>query len=751
MEKRDLMAAVLFIALLYTGYLLFTDFGVTGYVVYSPYMFNLSLAAPTPANNAVLNESSVAINVTSAINLTAAWIEWNNVNESMLGSGANWHIAKIGSGNFTFRVYGNDSYENFSYTEARTITLNFTSAGSGENLTVISLNLTAISNITILEDSAMNWSIDLWNYTQSNKNFSLLNFSLFSQGNSTLLNCNITSNRYVMCALLANNSGSSLLGVRVNYSIVFAERLFSIIATAVNDVPYFTGTIPNIYMKYTQNATIVLSSYFIDVDNSSLVYGYGSAANITVNISNSYAYVYPDYGFLGNRTLNFSASDGYNITYSNNFIINVTAPNATAVNATNATTTTILTLNIQQPLIAKIDAVSWNKGGEFIMDLGKYFSDVGDNPVYSVTGLTNIAYTIVGGVVIFRAEKTWSGSETATIHLTSSKGDFSSEPFTLTVINTNNAPELKRDIPGLVFNETAKRITLNLDDYFSDPDGEQLDYEITPSKVLNISRGSKNWVVFSLAPNFADIETETLTVSAKDAAGEKASDTIIVTIAKSIRKGFDMGNYGLQFLAIILVGIVLVLGYRRFMSGGYAKGAVSGSRQFRPPLGKYYDAKVHDAKLMSYDPAESGTKANIKSASFISGGVGWIKDAIGNKKTDARLSKELLYIREAIASIRALKASTSDKLTAAALSREEENLLKAMQSLMVRKDLKDMRKELLYLKDVKTSLRNLRDVSTDRAVNSELSNTLRNVSDAHDELSNKVMAASNPLYNLPER
>lgn len=752
MEKRDLIAAVLFIALLYTGYLLFTDSGVTGYAVYSPEMFNLSFVSPTPANNAVLNESLVTINVTSAANLTAAWIEWNNVNESMSGAGTSWYITRAGSGNFTFRVYGNDSYENYSYSESRTITLNFTSPGQVENLTSVSLNLTAISNITILEDSAMNLVVDLWGYTQSNKNFTLLNYSLFSQGNSTLLNCNITANRYLMCGLLANNSGYSLLDVRVNYSTVFAERLFSIIAIPVNDAPYFTGTIPNIYMKYTQNATIILSSYFIDVDNSSLVYAVSSVSNITINISNSNAYVYPNTGFLGNRSLNFSASDGYNITYSNNFMINVTAPNTTLVNTTNTSTTTILTLNVQQPSIAKIEALNWEKGGEFVLDLGKYFRDVGENPAYTITGLSNIAYTIVGNVAIFRAEKTWFGSETAVIHLTSSKGDFSSEPFTLTVANTNKPPELKRNIPGLVFNETAKKITLNLDDYFSDPDGEQLDYEITPSRVLNISRGSKNWVVFALAPNFGDVETETLTVSAKDAAGEKASDTILVTIAKSLRKGFDMGNYGLQILAIILIGVVLVLGYRRFMPGGYVKGVVSGNRQFRPDgANKFHDARLRDVKLMNYDYTEPGMKINSKPTGFISEGVDWIKDAIREKKSDARLSKELLYIREAIASIRALKASTSDRLTAAALAKEEETLVKAMQSLMIRKDLKDMRKELLYLKDVKTSLRNLRDVSTDKTVNNELSNTLRNVADAHDELASKVNSASNPLYNLPER
>ena len=72
------------------------------------------------------SESSVSVNVTSAATLTSAWIEWNNVNESMLGSGPNWYITKTGSGNFTFMVYGNDSYENYSYSELRTITLNFT-------------------------------------------------------------------------------------------------------------------------------------------------------------------------------------------------------------------------------------------------------------------------------------------------------------------------------------------------------------------------------------------------------------------------------------------------------------------------------------------------------------------------------------------------------------------------------------------------------------------------------------------------
>ncbi len=87
----------------------------------------ITFVPPTPANGSILSQAWVFINITASENLSTALLEWNGINETMQGSGTNWYLNKTGlaSGTYTYKVYGNDSSDNWGVSETRIVKINF--------------------------------------------------------------------------------------------------------------------------------------------------------------------------------------------------------------------------------------------------------------------------------------------------------------------------------------------------------------------------------------------------------------------------------------------------------------------------------------------------------------------------------------------------------------------------------------------------------------------------------------------------
>jgi parallel beta-helix repeat protein len=83
---------------------------------------SITFTSPTDADGSVLTRNYTFINITLSEPGTA-WLEWNGVNETMSGSGTNWYINKtnLANGNYTYRVWANDSVGNLNVSEAREI------------------------------------------------------------------------------------------------------------------------------------------------------------------------------------------------------------------------------------------------------------------------------------------------------------------------------------------------------------------------------------------------------------------------------------------------------------------------------------------------------------------------------------------------------------------------------------------------------------------------------------------------------
>lgn len=86
----------------------------------------ITFAPPTPANNTEVNVDYVFVNVTLNENGNTAKLNWNGVNETMLGAGMNFYLNKTGLSNgiYSFKVYANDIADNWNVSETRVVTIN---------------------------------------------------------------------------------------------------------------------------------------------------------------------------------------------------------------------------------------------------------------------------------------------------------------------------------------------------------------------------------------------------------------------------------------------------------------------------------------------------------------------------------------------------------------------------------------------------------------------------------------------------
>lgn len=95
------------------------------------------------------------------------------------------------------------------------------------------------------------------------------------------------------------------------------------------------NTIPNQSWPKNTQISLYLNSYSSDPENYSLSYGYTIPKNITVSLSGSNLTLIPDTGFVGNRTIIFSAYDYLSLVYSNTVFLNVNS-SSTNTSSSNA-------------------------------------------------------------------------------------------------------------------------------------------------------------------------------------------------------------------------------------------------------------------------------------------------------------------------------------------------------------------------------------------------------------------------------
>ena len=665
--KSQLLSTLsLFFILLSLGVILLSllkEPQLTGYAIYDPAALNLSFVPPTPSSGATAN-GSILLNLTSAVPLTLAWVQWNGVNETMIGSGTTWILEKAGAGTITYRAYGNITPNGtYSSTEERTITFQPQTAPL-----VVSINL-SIPNQTLSEDAAFS-SLDLWNFTQTNIQHSNITYTR-TQTNTSLIDCAISSNRYFNCTLASNTYGTASLSITASSQNVSLTQYLSFIIQSVNDPPLLTRAIPNQTLSFNQSATLTLSEYYTDIENNNLTYNATQPGGVTIALNGSKATLTSTLQETTQRNLSFSAYDGTNSTPSNQVYLNLTF---TIQPAILEPTRESFTIPNQQ----------WKRNHAHTLDLTLYLRGIPANATFSATGSQTVVITFNESTAILTPPQGWTGTDSVVFTVTSPTLIAHSNNVTLTVVHQNQAPTLQQALPNLTFDENQTSITIDLNSHFQDPDGDTLRYTVGEAVSVNTSFHTQSQVVFSLATT--DIASETVKITATDPSGEAVTDEILITIADSLRQD----NF--PYILLLTLFVVGVVGSLLFV---VIKKRNSLLPQKDTPL--YKQPK----------PQEPFTKRLF---SFI----------LPEKKSGGLYKKEVTYLNETIGLLGTLIEHTEDNVSKNALKKERDRLTKTFKLLKGDPDNETLRTELLTLKETKASLNEVREDSADPVVKEEL-------------------------------
>ena len=184
-----------------------------------------------------------------------------------------------------------------------------------------------IPNQTFNEDATLSTAFDLDTY------FTDTQAMAYSASGNSHITVTIAADGQVTFSSTGNWSGSEpVVFTASDGTLTNTSNTVNVSVTPVNDAPYYT-TIPAQNMTKNTNKTITLSSYFFDVEGSTLNYTVSSApSHMNVTISGSIATLRPEPNWTGTTSITFTASDGSASTAGNSVSLVVSAG---ATNTTN--------------------------------------------------------------------------------------------------------------------------------------------------------------------------------------------------------------------------------------------------------------------------------------------------------------------------------------------------------------------------------------------------------------------------------
>lgn len=254
---------------------------------------DISFVAPTPHDGNITIKDYALINISSSEVLSTALIEWNNTNQTMDGSYTNWFKNMTNnSGNITYRVYGNDSSNNFGFTQQRSVFLGANTKPQAINVSIscddsqnrTNGNLTA-SWVFYDEDN---------DQEQNNQTLWFINNTLVNAFNN-LTNINSTN---------TSKNQNWTLSISVFDGSDWSEWQNSSVLTIKNTAPVLES-ISNITINETDYANITANA--TDTDNENLSYSINDSRFSQNNNLFSWKTNTSDSGTL---IVNISVSDG---------------------------------------------------------------------------------------------------------------------------------------------------------------------------------------------------------------------------------------------------------------------------------------------------------------------------------------------------------------------------------------------------------------------------------------------------------
>ena len=280
--------------------------------------------------------------------------------------------------------------------------------------------------------------------------------------------------------------------------------------TVPNRPPVVVGQIENRVIEAGGTEQVDLADHFSDPDDDALRYSAASSdtTRVRVTVLGRVATVRGVAG--GTASVTVTARDPGGLSARQSFV--VTVPN-------------------QAPrAVGTIDDITVDRGGSASFDASAYFTDPdGDDLSYTASSsrAATASVTVSGSSVTISGRSVGTATVTVTAH--DPEGLTGAQRFDVTVQRPNRGPRAVGTIPDLTLPPHGQHAG-DLDRYFTDPDGDELDYSATSSdrSVATVTVPDETATVTGEAEG-----TATITVTATDPGGLTATHDFEVTVEDS--------------------------------------------------------------------------------------------------------------------------------------------------------------------------------------------------------------------------
>ena len=288
-----------------------------------------------------------------------------------------------------------------------------------------------------------------------------------------------------------------------------ATQAFAVTVERANQAPVAVGEVPPVTMVEGEEFTASVSQFFSDPDGDELVYAAVSSDTAVVTAS------------MSSDTITVQAvSEGM-------ATITLTATDPGGLSATQTAEITVEKLNRAPVLTDTIPHQTFEAGDSVTLDGTDYFSDPdGDTLTFTVESddTTTATATVDGSVIMVRGVDV--GSAFISVTATDPGGLSVAQAFAANVEKANEPPVPVDSIPPRTLLE-GEEVTLDVTDYFSDPDGDTLTFTAASSDnaVATATADGAMVTIKGVLEGGA-----TVTVTATDPGGLSAKQEIDVTV-----------------------------------------------------------------------------------------------------------------------------------------------------------------------------------------------------------------------------
>ena len=302
-------------------------------------------------------------------------------------------------------------------------------------------------------------------------------------------------------------------------------------------VPEPVGTIPDQTLKVGSNAVIHVSSSFSHGDGDTMTYSATSSdtsiATVSVLLGTPISTLTVMSVSAGSATITVTATDSRSATATQSFTVTLEA---------NTPPVTVGTIP---------DQTVSGTGSAATVDLNSYFDDP-DAPPQLINPLT---YTVTSSdtsiAAVSLADSTLTitavvaGSATITVTATDTASATATQTFSVTVV-TNRAPVPVGTIPTQTLGVGGTAVTVDMNNYFSDPDGNSLTYVARPAdtSIVTVSRSGSNFTITPVAAG-----STTITAQASDDSNASVTQTFSVTVVSN-RTPTKVGKISSQLVRV---------------------------------------------------------------------------------------------------------------------------------------------------------------------------------------------------------